>query len=239
MATFLKVDVESITSNVPRSQFSEANLERLAERLLETEGLLKPLVLKKTAFESYEVIYGHLEYYAAVRASEKNPRQAEMVNVLVVPEGREAAAIQQIETLQQLSATARNSALATDTAAATGSLQSLESRLMNLELRVEKGLNQVREEQTQERARTDNRLREIESLIPQRLKPLEALNTLSEAELAVELERSKVRGAEKLAQGIISARKKRAFANYQDVVKSVRGLGPTTVLNLIDDWLLR
>ena len=134
MTTFLMVDVESITSSVPRSHYSEAELDRLADQVLETKGLLKPLILKKSGFETYEVVNGHLEYYAAVRASEKNPRQGEMVNALIIAEGSEAAAINQVKTIQELTTPQVNGKKITDI--------TLESRLTNLELRLEKGFNQ-------------------------------------------------------------------------------------------------
>lgn len=66
------VDVESITSNVPRSNFLKSDLDLIADMILESRGILKPLVLKKTGFEKYEVVDGHFEYYAAVRAREKS-----------------------------------------------------------------------------------------------------------------------------------------------------------------------
>ena len=232
MTTFLMVDVESITSSVPRSRYSEADLERLADQLLE-ESLLKPLILKKSGFETYEVVDGHLEYYAAVRASEKNPRQGEMVNALIIAEGSEAAAIQQVKTIQELTKSPQvNGTKITDV--------TLESRLTNLELRLEKGFNQIREEQLQERARVDNKFREIE-ITPQQkqTEPLEILNILEQNELEIKLQRSKIRGAQKIAQNIVEARHKKpnkAFINYQDVVKSVQGLGETGILTIIDDW---
>ena len=235
MTTFLMVDIDSITSSVPRSRYSEADLDRLADQLLE-EGLLKPLILKKSGFETYEVIAGHLEYYAAVRASEKNPRQGEMVNALIIAEGSEAAAINQVETIQELTTSPhKNGKENTDV--------TLESRLTNLELRLEKGFNQIREEQLQERARVDNKLREIE-ITPQQKQtdPLEILNNLEKNELEIKLQRSKIRGAQKIAQNIVEARRKKlnkAFADYQDVVKSVKGLGEKTIVSIIDDWARR
>ena len=253
MTTFLMVDVESIISSVPRSHYSEAELDRLADQVLETKGLLKPLILKKSGFETYEVVDGHLEYYAAVRASEKNPRQGEMVNALIIAEGSEAAAINQVKTIQKLTTPPyENGKKTTDII--------LESRLTNLELRFEKGFNQIREEQLQERARVDNKFREIEITLQQiqerarvdnfreieitpqqkQIDPLEILNTLEKNELEIKLQRSKIRGAQKLAQNIVEARRKKsnkAFINYQDVVKSVQGLGEKTIVSIIDDWL--
>ncbi|BDI18633.1 hypothetical protein ANSO36C_44350 [Nostoc cf. commune SO-36] len=71
MINFSLVDVKSITSNEPRSSFSEADLENLADIIIETGGIIRPLVVKVTGVESYTVVDGHFEYYAAVKAREK------------------------------------------------------------------------------------------------------------------------------------------------------------------------
>ena len=237
MITFLRVDIESLTSSMPRSHYSENDLDKLANQLLETEGLIKPLVLKKSGFEKYEVVNGHLEYYAAVRASEKNPRQGEMVNALIIAAESEAAAIKQVEIIQELTASPQeNGKKVAD--------NTLESRLTNLELRIEKGFNQIREEQLQEKKRVDNKFREIEDSISQQKQtdPLELLNTLEQNELEIKLQRSKIRGAQKIAKNIVEARREKpnkAFADYRDVVDSVEGLGAIGILTIIDDWSRR
>lgn len=85
MMEFRLIDVVSIISKVPRSQFEEVELTQLAESILECEGVLTPPVLKVIGLDSYEVIEGDREYYAAVVAREKNPRKGEMINAFVVP----------------------------------------------------------------------------------------------------------------------------------------------------------
>lgn len=102
MAEFAQVDVKEIKSDVPRSDFSEELIEQLADEILECKGILRPLVLKQENLESFVVLDGHLEYYAAVRAREKNPRQAEMVNAFVVSQKEEETVRKQIQTLNEL-----------------------------------------------------------------------------------------------------------------------------------------
>lgn len=85
------VDVASIVSKQPRDRFDPEAVESLADSILESDGLLKPLVLKATGPESFEVVDRHLEYWAAVRAREKDPRRGEMVNAYVAaPKSTEA-----------------------------------------------------------------------------------------------------------------------------------------------------
>ena len=85
------VDVASIVSAQPRDRFDPEAVESLADSILESDGLLKPLVLRATGPESFEVVDRHLEYWAAVRAREKDPRKGEMVNAYVaLPKSTEA-----------------------------------------------------------------------------------------------------------------------------------------------------
>ena len=85
------VDVASIVSAQPRDRFDPEAVESLADSILESDGLLKPVVLKATGPESFEVVDRHLEYWAAVRAREKDPRKGEMVNAYVaLPKSTEA-----------------------------------------------------------------------------------------------------------------------------------------------------
>jgi len=83
MILFSLVDVKDITSNMTRSSFSEADLDRIAQMILDCEGIIRPLVLKLTG-QRVAVVDGHFEYYAAVRAREKDPRKGEMVNAFVI-----------------------------------------------------------------------------------------------------------------------------------------------------------
>ncbi|WP_237741530.1 ParB N-terminal domain-containing protein [Anabaena sp. PCC 7108] len=95
------MEIDGVTSNVPRSNFDEADLDTLADSILESGGILKPLVLKKIGFEKYEVIDGHFEYYAAVRAREKNPNRGEIVNAFIIPAEKEDAALNQVAILKE------------------------------------------------------------------------------------------------------------------------------------------
>jgi hypothetical protein len=93
------VDVKSINSDLPRSNFAESDLDRLADLILETDGLLRPLVLKQVGIEQYTIIEGHREYYAALKAKEKDLKKAEMVNAFVINDKSERSAIEQLKLL--------------------------------------------------------------------------------------------------------------------------------------------
>jgi ParB-like nuclease domain len=93
------VDVKSIKSALPKSNFAESELEQLADLILETDGLLRPLILQEIKAGTYQVIEGHREYYAAVRAKEKNVVKAEMVNAFVITTSDRRSAIAQLALL--------------------------------------------------------------------------------------------------------------------------------------------
>ncbi len=81
---FFLVDVKSITPSVPFEQVDKTQVEKLADSILECNGLLKPLVLKPTGPESYAVINGNKEYYAALQAIEpdENANRLEIKEIL-------------------------------------------------------------------------------------------------------------------------------------------------------------
>jgi hypothetical protein len=95
------VDVNNISSDLPRSSFVESELEQLANLILKTDGLLCPLILKESGVEKYTVVQGHREYYAALTAKEKDSRKAEMVNAFVISPQIQQSAIEQLSLLNQ------------------------------------------------------------------------------------------------------------------------------------------
>jgi hypothetical protein len=95
------VDVKSISSDSSRSSFFEAEIEQLADLILAADGLLRPLILKESGVGKYTVIEGDREYYAAVRAKEKDIKKAEMVNAFIVDSNLQQSAIEQLHLLRQ------------------------------------------------------------------------------------------------------------------------------------------
>jgi hypothetical protein len=232
MINFSLVDVKNITSEVPRSNFSEADLDSLANIILESGGIIRPLVVKATGAETYIVVDGQFEYYAAVRAREINPRKGEMVNAFVISPKVEDIVVKQAEILEARESS--NQPIKPPVVATN-----LETRLANLELRFEKQINELKSGFAQERQKVDNKFNEISSQIPQQIEPLNLLNAGDQDDLSARLQRSRVPGAEKIAKAIVDARNKKTqqkFEDYRDVVKSVKGLGEKTILTIIDTW---
>jgi hypothetical protein len=94
------VDIKDISSDLPRSNFVESDLEQLASLILATDGLIRPLILKEIGGEKYTVIEGHREYYAALIAKEQNSSKAEMVNAFVINANIQSSAIEQLKLIK-------------------------------------------------------------------------------------------------------------------------------------------
>jgi len=233
---FSYVDVKSITSDVPRSEFSEAEIDTLADLILECEGVLKPIFLQQVDLEQYKVIEGDLEYYAAVRAKEKNLRQGEMINAIIVSPAQEQSIKQQLNFFKK-----SQSLNVPEKRENNASTTNLESRLMNLELRLERTINEMREEIKEDKRKTEERFKAIEGEKKKQISPLEILNTSEQEELFKILQRKRVKNADKLADAICKARtQNKSFRDYTDVYDSVRSLkikgllGEKTMFAIID-----
>ncbi len=113
MIKCLFVDVKSINSEIPKTEFDDAQIEALADLILATDGLIRPLILTQTSVNHYAVVEGHLAYYAAVRAKQKDLRTAEMVNAFVIPESTQKFATAQLTLLAHAKQLAVTSSTAT------------------------------------------------------------------------------------------------------------------------------
>ncbi len=229
MLDLSRIDLESISCNQTRSSFSEIDLEEIAEGILQSGGLVKPVTLKKVGFDQYELVDGYLEYYAAVKAFEKDADQSEVNAVVILSEDTNIveAQIQRIKALQ-------SPTMITQTSPSTN----LESRLANIELRLEKQVNELKSEQSQERQKFERKFEELEKRLPKPIAPIEALNTFNLAELTAKL--SSVIGGKtgvKIAASIFNEREENsAFKSCADVVNRVKGLGDKRMIKIIDSF---
>ncbi|NEN92828.1 MAG: chromosome partitioning protein ParB [Okeania sp. SIO3H1] len=240
MISFYLVDVQSITSNLPRSNFSEHEIENLADIILECDGLVKPLLLKQVEIEKYEVIDGDLEYYAAVRAREKNPRQAEMVNSLVISSKVEDLVLKQAEALKPKTPPPLPDSGGETPAPsnAESRLSNFDFRLINMESRLDNIINEVKGQLSSQNQALEARIQELERRIPEPIPPLlDALNTMSIAQLGTRLNKAGV--SQRVINNIEKERNQKQFQpfeSFSDVIKRIDGLGDKTMIKIIDSW---
>lgn len=179
------------------SQFSEEKIEKIARAILKAEGLINPIIVYRLSLESYQLVQGELEYYAAVKAREIDPFIGEMIDAFILEGEKEEALKEQIELLREsrfappvvspytvypsetttpiLGSSDENDVeeipkISQPIVAIDHS--AFESRLTQLESRFEKHLAEIEKQ---------NRAQNIESFqdIEQRLKKLESKETIS------------------------------------------------------------
>jgi hypothetical protein len=230
MTEYYLVDVKSIRSNVARSEFKVEDLDRLAQSILASGGLLAPLLLKQVDAEHYEVLSGDFEYYAAVRAKEIDSRAGEMVNAFIVsPKQQEAAKDQ---------ATLLTKTVDHPTPPVNGGSAIAETRLTNLESRLDEAIRDLKQAHAADIKRLEQAISQVKEQLPQPIEPLQAFNTLSIAELHQKLASVGIRGktAEKLMATIDQERKKSSFTSLSDIVKRIKGLSEARMLSIVDTW---
>ncbi|QFS49450.1 helix-hairpin-helix domain-containing protein [Nostoc sphaeroides] len=234
------VPVKQITSSLPRSNFSENELNRVAELILKGEGIINPLILRSTSLESYEVVDGHFEYYAAAKAREIDLRKGEMIGAFIIEPNNQESIEQQIKLLRMpKTATSSNVSPVSDSIEpplinTESRFINTESRMTNLESRFENRTIELQREFRLEIKNINDRLKEIENRIPKAMEPLEALNTLSLSELTSKLRRVGINI--KIIEKIISERDNGKFKSFSNVVDRIKGLGDKTMLKIIDSF---
>lgn len=218
------VDIENLTSEVPRSNFSETELEKFARALLKSGGIVKPLLIKRTDIDSYVVVEGHFEYYATVKATEIDP-DLEMVRAFIVSSENEQPLREQVELLNQ-----KNSIIPDAKPTVTSENG---DRITNLEIRL-----------TKSESRLEERFKNLELEVHKykrnqaRTKPLDIFNKTKDSNLVLILRGASITGktANSLIEAIQEERQKQEFKDLSDVVKRINGLGDTRLRKIIDSW---
>lgn len=249
MTEFAQVDVKEVQTDVPRANFTEAEIEQLADLILASGGVIRPLVVKQVDIDRYDLLDGAFEYYGAMRAREKDPRQGELVNAFVVTAKTEATIQQQIEALGRDEPVSLASRLSLDNGE-TGdgkaekpidtppTRDELSTFITNFVASSEARINAMREELLQTKLAQDSRIGQLEKTLAEKTENdlLETINTLPEAELMTQL--SFYMDAAK-AKAICAARATKAdehFQSYLDLLESTKGLGEKGLIGLIDKW---
>ncbi|GBF81239.1 chromosome partitioning protein ParB [Aphanothece sacrum] len=100
---FFLIDIDTINCPVPYSDVkdNEIIVNRLANIILESGGIVNPLFVKKIGFDSYELVYGDVEYYAALKASQLDPKKGEMIAAFIIENEQKEGIKKQIEFLRK------------------------------------------------------------------------------------------------------------------------------------------
>jgi hypothetical protein len=224
------VAVKRITSTVPRSNFAEPDLDKLARLILESGGLINPIIVRRNGMDAYEIVDGDFEYYAAARAKEIEPLKGETIGAFILEEENEGILLEQLEILRK---TAIIDNPSTNEVPQVSS--SFEQRLTNIETRLENRINELKAEYTREKQALIERVKDVESRIPKPIPLLEALNTQKESQLRINLNNAGIK-TQTMRDNIIKQRDLEPFTSFENVVQRIKGLGDKTMIKVIDYW---
>ncbi|WP_445241153.1 ParB N-terminal domain-containing protein [Microcoleus vaginatus] len=76
-------------------------MEKLAQLILELGGLINPIILRRNGMDSYEIVDGDFEYYAAAKAREINPMKGETIGAFILEPENEGLLLQQVQALRK------------------------------------------------------------------------------------------------------------------------------------------
>ncbi|XZN90282.1 MAG: chromosome partitioning protein ParB [Microcoleus sp.] len=99
------VAVKKITSTVPRDNFADRDLEKVAQLILELGGLINPIILRRNGMDAYEIVDGDFEYYAAAKAREINPLKGETIGAFILEPENEELLLEQVQALRKCTIT--------------------------------------------------------------------------------------------------------------------------------------
>ena len=194
--------VKKITSTVPRSNFAERDLEKLAQLILELGGLINPIILRRNGMDAYEIVDGNFEYYAATKAREINPMKGETIGAFILEPENEGLLLEQVQALRKSAKTdnlvenpetgffeENTSSQPADSIKNPVSLvevpnlcenetpqdsPSVEQRLTNIEAQFASQINELKAEYTREKQVLAQSIQEVENRILQQVSLVEA-----------------------------------------------------------------
>lgn len=258
------VETSNIVSSRPRSDFDESQIEELSELIIKTGGLIKPLILESIGDEKFNVIEGHLEYYAAVRAKEKDLSKAEEVNAFIVSNNSKQSAIDQVKLLSGDCAGNIDNSTIIDRSEQNNpkpsdvtpqQLQAIIDRLDGhskmLEILRDRSKQELLDSITRQAqvvssqiAKQEQTLNSILELIKPLPKLSEAdifrlINTLNQEQLEERMKKSAISNATKIAANIVAKRNTqpdRKFINWKEITNAKIGVGNTTIKQIIEKF---
>ncbi|MGA9378497.1 MAG: ParB N-terminal domain-containing protein [Phormidium sp.] len=233
------VAVRRVTSNVPRSTFPDDEIEKVAKLIVETEGIINPIIVRRTSLQSYEVVDGHFEYYAAARAREIDLARGEMVSAYIIEDEKEEFIIEQIKLLRKPGAI-----ISPDPDSVA--IERIENRLTNLESRLEKRIDDILQKSL-EKQQLEIQVKELRNQIGKNFEPLEVFNNVNKADLAFRLKTGGLSESKAaiVAEIIEKLRQKEPFKSLNDVVERVKiknakreekAISIKKMLEIIDTW---
>ena len=236
LLTFI-VDLDSIQLNsapfAPTDR--QAEIETLAHAIVELRGLLKIPVVRELGIDAYELVSGHLEYYAFLKAREIDDQLPDRLTVFILKPSNEKAILRQLEAsqaIQQATTSPSNPAQSDST---------LALKVSNLESRLDQNAKQTSAELAQFKAEV---LAAIDTKLPQPLPPLEAFNRIQDPIVQVQVLGKLAFLGKKKAEKIVDQLRvyqtnhNVEFRQFGEVIQALEKgtLSAAKMLEVIDQW---
>ncbi|GAB4238193.1 MAG: hypothetical protein Kow00121_65120 [Elainellaceae cyanobacterium] len=230
------VAIQKIKPTASRWNFPEEELNQAARLIIETAGTINPLVLRReNGAESYEVLDGNFEYYAAAKANEIEPHRCGAIAAFVVEPEDEPLIRAQIQLFR---GSLRQGAVSLNGLHLTSEENglSIEARLRTLESRQAQLESRQTAFETQELQAIQQQLAELSDQFYRRTNLLNLFNNAEHTELLHRLKSVGIVGktAEKIVEMIEYERHYKAFASLREVVTRVKGLTYEKIVDLIE-----
>jgi hypothetical protein len=232
------IDIVSVKSSIPRSNFSSEEIDFLANNYLKCGGNISPIIVEVTGLDEYKVVEGHLEFYAAKRAKEID-NFFELIRAIILDNKNKQDVLEQFE----LSKITHSTHVSTTTNG-----NNIEDKIKNLEDTLYKSIDEL-SKKIESQSQTINKLFKK----PSSLSYLEHFNNSSVVELTNILDRKgglSNTKAKTIASLIIESRQHGEFESLFDLIERVRlktgrknkdgkmnkAISQETMLKIIDSW---
>lgn len=93
--------VKNIRCDVAKQQFSAEKLEIAARLIIDIEGIISPIIVRREGVEHYRLIHGEFEYHAAMRAMEIDSIRGESIDAYIVNAENQEIIEQQIQVFRE------------------------------------------------------------------------------------------------------------------------------------------
>jgi hypothetical protein len=230
------VDLESIQPpKFPAG--SESSIETLANTIVNLRGLLHLPVLYSLGIEEYELISGHTEFYAYLKAREFDDSLPDRLTVLVANKKNEADIQKQLQTVAPVSKSVKPVTSGTNE---TIDFSNLEAKLERLFGSQQKSIDSIQ----------TTLLNKLEQALPQPLPILMAFDRVAEPSIALQISKNlaflgdaKVKKILALLQAAKKSGKSlTSIANVQTALTETRSgkqtkvIGDKKMLEILDRW---
>jgi hypothetical protein len=238
------VDIDKINSQVKRSTFSEVELEKLAQLILQLNGIVQPLVVKEIGLEKYEVLEGDFQFYGALKAWEIDDN-FEMVRAFIVNDKESTLVTKQLKLLQVPHIS--NSQPKSEDNLIVKQDKNLDIRIDNLEQRLNRYIETSEANLQNKVQELELKISQINEQLPTKLDVLTAFNEYPIEKLYSPIQTAGIsdKDVSKILDFIGKERKKKAFDSLDDIVerskvkqgkRKVRLITESKLLKIIDRW---